>query len=80
MCIRDRSLTAAAALFAGAQTAQAAPYAIDGTHTFATFEIGHFGTTTNRGRFDKKEGKIEFDRAAKKGSVAVSLSDNPGHA
>ena len=67
------SLTAAAALFAGAQTVQAAPYAIDGTHTFATFEIGHFGTTTNRGRFDKKEGKIEFDRAAKKGSIEITI-------
>ena len=67
------SLTAAAALFAGAQTVHAAPYAIDSTHTFATFEIGHFGTTTNRGRFDKKEGKIEFDRAAKKGSIEITI-------
>jgi len=45
---------AAAALLAGTTQAQAADYTIDGTHTFATFEIGHFGTTTNRGRFDKK--------------------------
>ena len=67
------SLTAAAALLAGATSAQAAPYAIDGTHTFATFEIGHFGTTTNRGRFDKKEGTIEFDRAAKTGKVEITL-------
>ena len=67
------SLTTAAAMFAGAQSVQAAPYAIDGTHTLATFEIGHFGTSTNRGRFDKKEGKIEFDRAAKKGSVEITL-------
>ena len=28
--------------------AQSASYAIDPTHTFVTFEIGHFGTTTNR--------------------------------
>ncbi len=67
------SLTAAAALFAGASQANAATYAIDPTHTFATFEIGHQGTSTNRGRFDKKEGKIEFDRAAKTGSVDITL-------
>ncbi len=67
------SLTAAAALLAGASQANAATYAIDPTHTFATFEIGHMGATTNRGRFDKKEGKIEFDRAAKTGKVEITL-------
>ena len=67
------SLTAAAALAAGASQANAATYAIDPSHTFATFEIGHQGTSTNRGRFDKKEGKIEFDRAAKTGSVDITL-------
>ena len=67
------SLTAAAALLAGASQANAATYAIDPTHTFATFEIGHFGTSTNRGRFDKKDGKIEFDRAAKTGKVEITL-------
>jgi len=65
------SLLAAALLSAGA--AQAAEYAIDPAHTYATFEIGHFGTSTNRGRFDKKEGTIQFDRAAKTGKVDVSL-------
>ena len=67
------SVTFAAALLVGATSAQAASYAIDGTHTFATFEIGHFGTSTNRGRFDKKEGTIEFDRAAKTGKVEITL-------
>lgn len=51
----------------------AADYAIDPTHTFATFEIGHFGASVNRGRFDKKDGKISFDKAAKTGSVDVSF-------
>lgn len=67
------SLTAAAALLAGVAQANAATYAIDPTHTFATFEIGHQGTSTNRGRFDKKEGKIEFDRAGKTGKVEITL-------
>jgi polyisoprenoid-binding protein YceI len=67
------SLTAAATLLAGASQVNAATYAIDPTHTFATFEIGHMGTSTNRGRFDKKEGTIEFDRAAKTGKVEITL-------
>ncbi|MDO8774031.1 MAG: YceI family protein [Burkholderiaceae bacterium] len=67
------SLAAAAAVLAGATQVQAATYAIDPTHTFAAFEIGHFGTTTNRGRFDKKEGIVEFDRAAKTGKVEITI-------
>ncbi len=61
---------AAAAL--GAQ-AQSAIYAIDPTHTFATFEIQHFGTSTNRGRFDKKSGMVTLDKAAKTGKVEITL-------
>ena len=63
-------LAAAATLSTGAF---AADYAIDPTHTFATFEIGHFGASVNRGRFDKKEGKVTFDKAAKTGSVDISF-------
>ncbi len=65
------ALAVAALLSVGA--AQAADYAIDPTHTFVTFEIGHFGTTTNRGRFDKKEGAVQFDRAAKTGKVDITF-------
>ena len=64
-------VAAAAVLLASTVSAQAASYAIDPTHTYATFEINHFGTTTNRGRFDKKEGTVEFDRAAKTGKVEI---------
>jgi len=64
-------LAVAALLSVGA--AQAADYAIDPTHTFVTFEIGHFGTSTNRGRFDKKEGTVQFDRAAKTGKVDITF-------
>ena len=65
------ALAAVASLSAG--VAHAADYAIDPTHTFVTFEIDHFGTTTNRGRFDKKEGTVQFDRAAKTGKVDISI-------
>jgi len=58
---------------AGAAHAQGATYAIDPTHTFVTFEVTHFGTSTNRGRFDKKSGSITFDRAGKSGKVDISI-------
>ncbi len=70
----NRSAFALSALLALTATqAQSASYAIDPTHTFVTFEVDHFGTTTNRGRFDKKEGTIEFDRAGKTGRVDITL-------
>jgi len=65
---------AAATLAAtGAAQAQSATYAIDPTHTYATFEISHFGTSTNRGRWDKKEGTVQLDRAAKTGKVELTI-------
>ena len=53
--------------------AQSATYAVDPTHTFATFEISHFGASVNRGRFDKKEGTIQLDKAAKTGKVELTI-------
>ncbi len=67
------ALAAAAVLSTGAAQAQSATYAIDPTHTFVTFEISHFGATTNRGRFDKKEGTVQFDRAGKTGKVEITV-------
>lgn len=64
---------AATAVLATAAQAAPATYAIDPTHTFATFEIDHMGASTNRVRFDKKSGSVEFDKAAKTGKVEVSL-------
>jgi polyisoprenoid-binding protein YceI len=67
------TLLAATAALSTAGLAQAADYAIDPTHTFVTFEVSHFGTSLNRGRFDKKEGTVSFDRAAKTGKVDISF-------
>ncbi len=53
--------------------AEVSTYNIDPTHTFVTFEVAHFGTSTNRGRFDKKEGTIVLDKAAKTGKVELTL-------
>ena len=62
-----------ATAFASAVSAQAATYNIEPTHTFVTFEVTHFGTSTNRGRFDKKEGTVQFDRAGKTGKVELTI-------
>jgi polyisoprenoid-binding protein YceI len=70
------SLTAALLLAAGAAQAQSATYAIDPTHTFVNFEIGHFGTSINRGRWDKKEGTVQFDRAGRTGKVDITIDMN----
>ncbi len=70
------ALAAVAALAAGAARAETATYAVEPTHTFATFEISHFGASVNRGRFDKKEGTIELDKAAKTGKVDITFQIN----
>lgn len=67
------ALAAAATLVTGIAQAETASYAIDPTHTFVTFEINHFGAAMNRGRFDKKEGSVQLDKAAKSGKVEISF-------
>ena len=67
------ALAAIATLTVGTAQAESAAYAIDPSHTFVTFEIGHMGTTTNRGRFDKKEGAVQLDRAGKSGTVDMTI-------
>ena len=68
-------LAVAATLLAAASLAQAesVTYAVEPMHTYVTFEVRHFGTSTNRGRFDKKEGSITIDRAAKNGRADITI-------
>jgi polyisoprenoid-binding protein YceI len=66
-------LAIATTLLSAAAHAETSTYALDPTHTFASFEIGHFGTSTNKGRFDKKEGSVQMDRAAKTGKLEVTV-------
>lgn len=75
-----RTLLATAALICtasafaqNAATPQAAKYNIEPTHTFVMWETKHFGTSTSRGRFDRKEGSISFDKASGAGKVDVSI-------
>lgn len=58
---------------AGSAQAQSATYAIDPTHTFVNFEASHFGTSTIRGRFDKKDGGVTFDKAGKSGKAEITI-------
>jgi polyisoprenoid-binding protein YceI len=65
---------ASAVLFASG-TALAAPesYSLDNNHTFPRFSYSHFGYSTQLSRFDKTTGMIVIDRAAKTGSVDVTI-------
>lgn len=75
LSVAKTALVAAVSAAALATAAQAAPttYTIDPTHTFVTFEAKHFGTSTNRGRFDKKSGSITIDPVAKTGKAEVTI-------
>jgi polyisoprenoid-binding protein YceI len=68
-----KPIAVAAVLAAALPSAQAATYTIDPLHTFVHFEIPHFGTSTTRGRFDKKDGLVQFDRAARTGRVEITI-------
>ena len=54
-------------------SAEIESYTIDPQHTFPVYEIGHMGYSFQRGRFNKTQGKITLDMAAKTGSAAVSI-------
>lgn len=60
-----------AVVVAGA--AHAAPYTIDPSHTFVNWELRYLGVSTHRGRFDRKDGTVQFDRAAKSGQVDITI-------
>lgn len=65
----------AVAIAASSFAAVAAPetYVMDGSHTFPRFSYSHFGYSTQLSHFDKTSGKIVIDKAAKSGSVDVSI-------
>lgn len=55
--------------------AYAAPetYVIDPSHSMPRFEYSHFGYSLQLSRFDTVSGKVTIDRAAKSGSVDVTI-------
>ena len=49
-------------------------YQLDPTHTYPSFEADHFGgLSTWRGKFIKSSGTVTLDRAAKTGTVDVTV-------
>jgi polyisoprenoid-binding protein YceI len=70
-----KKLAIALALSSLAAAAVAAPetYAIDVSHTAPRFEYSHLGYSMQSHRFDKTSGQIVVDRAAKTGSVDVTI-------
>jgi polyisoprenoid-binding protein YceI len=73
MKMKHLSIALLAAAFAtGAFAADS--YKIDPTHTYPSFEADHFGgLSVWRGKFNKSEGGIMLDRAAKTGSVDIVI-------
>ena len=69
----DRAILALAAGLASLPVGAADSYTIDPRHTHPSYEINHFGWSTQRGRFDSVTGTISLDRAGKTGSVEVSI-------
>jgi len=48
-------------------------YTVDPNHTHPSYEVDHLGWSIQRGRFDNVTGKITLDRAAKTGTVDVTI-------
>jgi len=48
-------------------------YQLDPNHTFVTFEVMHFVTSTLRGRIGPVNGEVTIDRAAKAGDLRLSI-------
>ena len=54
--------------------ADSATYQFDPSHTYPSFEADHFGgLSVWRGKFDKSSGSVTLDRAAKTGTVDVTI-------
>ena len=63
-----------AALAASSAIAYAADsYTIEPNHTYPSFEADHMGISVWRGKFKKTSGTVTLDRAAKTGSVDITV-------
>jgi polyisoprenoid-binding protein YceI len=48
-------------------------YTIDPNHTYPSFEADHMGVSTWRGKFTKTSGTVTLDRAAKTGTMEITV-------
>ena len=56
-----------------AAMAQTESYTLDTYHTYPNFMVEHWGLSMMHGQFGKATGKFAFDKAAKSGSVDLSI-------
>jgi polyisoprenoid-binding protein YceI len=66
------ALAASSTLGAGIAFA-ADTYKIDPNHTYPSFEADHMGISVWRGKFNKTEGSVTLDRAAKTGTIDIVI-------
>jgi polyisoprenoid-binding protein YceI len=71
--MRSRMIAVIVASGIGIAAQAADTYTLDPSHTFPRFEINHFGYSTHHGQFNKTAGKLTLDRAAKTGSIEVTV-------
>lgn len=67
------ALISLASAFAAPVSAAPETYTVDPTHTYPRFEYSHFGYSTQVQRFNKTSGTIVVDRAARTGSVDITI-------
>jgi len=70
--LRLPAVIASALLFAVPAAAQDV-YDIDPVHSQPMFEVEHMGFAIQRGSFTRETGKVMLDRAARKGSIEVTI-------
>ena len=51
-------------------------FKIDASHTYPSFEADHKGLSLWRGKFNQTSGSIVLDRAAKKGTLDITIEAN----
>ncbi len=75
-------IVVAGAVLAIPALAGADNYELDPGHTYPSFSVSHLGFSTMQGRFNTSEGAFEYDPAAGKASVEVTIdaaSIDTGH-
>ncbi len=70
---RSAAALMSAVCFCATARAESVTYVLDPSHTQVTFEVLHLGTSTLRGRFNRIEGQVTLDRAARSGNVSVVI-------
>ena len=64
---------AVASTFATSALAAPVTYGVEPNHTYANFSYNHMGLSTQISKFNKTSGAVVYDKAAKTGSVDVSI-------